>query len=232
MQRKIATLIATLFAILTQPLQAESPDFDFSTCNFGGTIYDSSVSVVGNRIVYIGADHSIKLTLKRKAQQIECADTDADGIDEIVSYSSGGARAITTVRKTKRASLATYCKRIRTLTRGEIWKSRASDHINDQRKLSTSFITLRSTGAPKNNCLYVYDKKGNLVHKLGRYFPTGTAYSSRYYGGHGCGDLRSAATVAGMARSKTGSAEGYVTSGTGNCVKIPNLNACFNSSGC
>jgi hypothetical protein len=119
-----------------------------------------------------------------------------------------------------RGSLASACKKIRTLSRGEIWKARASNHINDQRKLSTSFITLRLTTAPKNNCLYVYDKKGNLVHKLGRYFPTGSLFSSRYYGGYGCGDVKSASTVASIARSNTGSSAGYMTSGTGNCVLI------------
>ena len=186
-----------------------------------------SAFTVSRRVVKVGTK---LIRLRHAAKHIECADIDGDGFDEIVSRS--GSKIISARMVTAAPALGAVCKRVRSLTRGEIYKSRASDHINDQRKLSTSFITLRSTTPPKNNCLYVYDKSGNLIHKLGRYFPTGTAYSSRYYGGHGCGDLKSASTVANLARSKTGSSAGYMTSGTGNCVLIPNLAACFNSSGC
>lgn len=221
----------TLFLSLSLCLSADSAHAQSASnllsCNFGQG--DTTATVSGNRVITAAGG---RYTLKRKAGQIECADTNADGIDEIISFTKAGARTVTTVRRTKKKSLKTFCKKVRSLTRGEIWKSRASDHINDQRKFSTSFITLRSTGAPRNSCLSVYDKKGNLIHKLGQYFPSGAAYSSRYYGGYGCGDKKSAATVAAIARKNTGSPEGYVTSGTGNCLKISNLNACFNSSAC
>jgi hypothetical protein len=71
-----------------------------------------------------------------------------------------------------------------------------------------------------------------LLHKLGRYFPTGVAYSSRFYGGAGCGDGKRASQVAQLARQKTGSPEIYLTSGTGNCARVPNASLCYNSSGC
>ena len=188
--------------------------------------------MVNNRLITSTTSDARRIRLDQRAQRIECADTDGDNIDEILAYNRKGSYTAHSLLKTKRSSLASVCKKVRTLTSGEIYKARASDHINDQRKLSTSFITLRSTTPPKNNCLYVYDKKGNLIHTLGRYFPTGAIYSSRYYGGYGCGDVKSASTVANIARANTGSASGYMTSGTGNCVLIPNLAACYNSSGC
>ena len=229
---RIHWIIPLFCALFASPLHAESTGRGLSSCNFSGSGLSNIVTVSGGRVVRVGSSPTIKLKLRKRAQQIECADTNGDGIDEIVSFDAAGTRTITIVRAAKRASLSTYCKKVRSLTRGEIWKSIASKHINDQRKFSTSFITLRSTGAPRNNCLSVYDKKGNLVHTLGRYFPNGAEYSSRYYGGYGCGDRKSAATAAALAKKNTGSSAGYMTSGTGNCVLIPNINACFNSSGC
>lgn len=230
MHRK--NLLLTVFLLSAAlSVSAHADDrYQLTSCNFNGT-NTSSATVVENRLVYANGD---RIRLDRRADHVECTDIDGDSIDEVVAYSRSGAY---TVHVTKRAhatnrSLSSVCKKVRSLTRGEIYKSIASNHINDQRKLSTSFITLRSTTAPKNNCLYVYDKKGTLIHKLGRYFPSGALYSSRYYGGHGCGDLKSAASVAATARRNTGSAAGYMTSGTGNCVVIPNMGSCFNSSGC
>ncbi len=194
---------------------------------------NAALTIIDNRLIYSKDGAISRIRLDRRAARVECTDIDGDAIDEVLAYSRSGAYTVHTLSvKKARAGLSSVCKKIRNLTRGEIWKSIASNHINDQRKLSTSFITLRSTVAPKNNCLYVYDKKGTLIHKLGRYFPSGTLYSSRYYGGHGCGDLKSASSVAATARSNTGSSAGYMTSGTGNCVVIPNIASCFNSSGC
>lgn len=191
----------------------------------------ADLTIVNQRLIYSPEGDTSRIRLDRRAHRIECADIDGDAVDEVLAYTRSGAYSVHPLNVKKRA-LSSVCKKIRNLTRGEIWKSIASNHINDQRKLSTSFITLRSTIAPKNNCLYVYDKKGNLIHKLGRYFPTGSLYSSRYYGGYGCGDVKSASSVAATARQNTGSAAGYMTSGTGNCVLIPNIASCFNSSGC
>ena len=128
--------------------------------------------------------------------------------------------------------LSKVCKTVRNLASGEIYKSIASHHITDARAASTSFITIRSARPPKNECLYVYDTGGNLIHKLGRYYPSGDKYSSRYYGGAGCGDGLRASTVASIAIKNTGSPAIYITSGTGNCARVANANSCVNSSGC
>lgn len=222
-------LVATLS--IGASLNAYAADrYELTSCNFGASA-NNSATVVENRLVYADGE---RIRFDRRADRVECTDVDGDALDEIVAYSRSGAYTVHGMTKARAAkkSLSKVCKKVRSLTRGEIYKSVASNHIHDQRKLSSSFITMRSTTAPKNNCLYVYDKKGNLIHKLGRYFPSGALYSSRYYGGHGCGDLKSAASVAATARKNTGSSAGYMTSGTGNCVLIPNMGSCFNSSAC
>jgi hypothetical protein len=191
-----------------------------------------SLLLLNRRVAYVNASFTKRIRLTRRADRVECRDTDGDGVDEVLGFARDGSYSISQVRRVSARRLSSVCTRVRSLSRGEIYKSIASKHINDQRASSTSFITLRSTGAPKNNCLYVYDKAGNLIHKMGRYFPTGTEYSSRYYGGHGCGDLKTASAVASAATSNSGSPAGYITSGTGNCAFIPNMRSCFNSSAC
>lgn len=200
-----------------------------SGCDFDGDGVDDHATIERNRIVYSDALPGGKLALGGLTKHVQCVDTDGDGSDEVVGVSMARTVSVAPIRN---RALKNVCKTSRSLFRGEIWKSIASHHISDQRKNSTSFITLRSTTPPRSSCLNGYDKKGNLVHKLGQYFPTGAAYSSRFYGGFGCGDRRSAASVANTARAKTGSPEIYITSGTGNCARIPNANACYNSSGC
>lgn len=149
----------------------------------------------------------------------------------VFSFSSD---AFASNRKILPRALRSVCTKVRTLTRGEIWKSIASHHIpkSDPRGSSTSFITLRGTGAPRNSCLYVYSANGTLIHKLGKYYITGASYSSRYYGGYGCGDKKSASQVAAAAKASAGSTRVYITSGTGNCATVANPNTCVNSSGC
>ncbi len=130
--------------------------------------------------------------------------------------------------------LASVCPTVRDALGGEIWKSIASTHIptSDPRRFSTSFITRAGTPAPSTNCVSVYDGRGNLVHQLGKYSPTGSAYSSRNYGGSGCGDKRRASDVAAQALSQAGSITVYVKVKANQCVRIPNPNGCVNSSQC
>lgn len=179
-----------------------------------------------------------------------CEDVNGDGEAELVALKDtrGGAtkqyvfagKALRSVSRQGRQSpakvapkaLSSFCKSVRSLTPGEIWKSIASRHISDARKNSTSFITVAGTRAPSNSCIRAYDNKGNLVHSLGRYFPTGGAYSSRFYGGAGCGDNKSANSVSAIARSKTGSTEIYLNTAGSQCIRIPNPSLCYNSSGC
>jgi hypothetical protein len=131
-------------------------------------------------------------------------------------------------------ALSDVCPSIRAIQRGEIWKNVASTHIprSDPRRYSTSFITLRSTSAPSLRCIKVYDSEGNQVHALGRYAPSGALYSSRSYGGHGCGDRKSARKVAADAQASGGSTKVYLKVRSNQCIEIGTPNTCYNSAAC
>lgn len=229
LSRAIPGLVAALFL---SPLSIAHAATALSGCDFDGDGVEDAATVERGRVVRSPALPQGALKLDARYKQVSCSDTDGDGIDEVIVRSRTKQVAFAAPPVTKARNLRKVCKNIRSLYRGEIYKSIASHHINDQRKSSTSFITLRNTRAPAKNCLYGFDKNGTLVHKLGRYFPTGVKYSSRYYGGHGCGDLKSAALVAAIARRNSGSPEIYITSGTGNCARVADANRCYNSSGC
>jgi hypothetical protein len=130
--------------------------------------------------------------------------------------------------------LQSVCPTVRALHSAEIWKAIASTHIpaSDPRRYSTSFIVRSGNQAPSDNCIPVYDSRGNQVHALGQYFPTGSAYSSRHYGGSGCGDKKGPDAIYSAATGNTGSSEIYLKVQSGECVKIPNPKGCYNSSQC
>jgi hypothetical protein len=88
------------------------------------------------------------------------------------------------------------------------------------------------TSAPSSKCILMYDGKGNLIHQLGQYFPTGSKYSSIFYGGSGCGDKKTAVSVAQTAINSTGESTAYIKVNDSECVTIPNPNSCLNSSAC
>lgn len=199
-------------------------------CDIDGDGSSDSFSKISARKILVQSSSGTNeiIHIDRSARSIECAERHG-----IVIRNKKDRITFLSAKKLPRA-LSSVCKNIRGLTRGEVWKSIASTHIpsSDPRRFSTSFITLRGTGAPRNSCLYVYNAKGGLVHKLGKYYLTGAKYSSRFYGGYGCGDKRRASQVASAAQSATGSTRVYITSGTKNCATISNPNACYNSAQC
>ncbi len=166
------------------------------------------------------------------------ADSEAESLDSSLRgrYGTLSARDVRKLvrKKVTASALSDVCPQTRAIERGEIWKNVASTHIptSDARRYSTSFITLRSHSAPSFSCIKVYDTAGNLVHKLGRYSPTGSQYSSRSYGGSGCGDRKSARAVASRARSNTGSAKIYLKVRSNQCIELSTPDDCFNSIAC
>ena len=129
--------------------------------------------------------------------------------------------------------LQARCPSIRNPSGGEIWKNIASTHIptSDPRRFSTSFITRSGTAAPQVSCIEAFDKNGNKVHSLG-FYGAGGQYSSRFYGGSGCGDKKSGSAIASIARGNTGSPEIYLKTNSNTCIRIGNPNSCINSSAC
>lgn len=132
------------------------------------------------------------------------------------------------------AELSDVCPTTRALLRGEIYKSKQSNHISrkDRRSKSTAFITLRGTKAPVGSCINVYSANGVLVHMMGRYNPAGAAYSSRFYGGTGCGRAETPAIIAARAYANSGSWVVYIKVNSNLCVAVPRANKCWNSSSC
>lgn len=221
--------IAVTVGIALLAQGAFAADLPLGGCDFDGDGVADRAYLSRGRSVLLESGE--KARLSGRYSEATCADLDGDGRDEVV-VTKGARRAAYQVGRARPAGLRGVCKSVRSLLQGEIYKSKASNHITDQRRLSTSFITLARTRPPKNNCLYGFARNGTLIHKLGRYFPSGALYSSRYYGGSGCGDLKSAALVASMARRAGGSPSIYLTSGTGVCAYVPDASRCYHSSGC
>jgi hypothetical protein len=130
--------------------------------------------------------------------------------------------------------LQSVCPSVREIRSGEIWKAIASTHIpnTDPRRFSTSFITRKGVPAAQFQCIAVYDSNGNQVHSLGQYFPTGSDWSARHYGGSGCGDKKHPTQVVSSAQSNTGSAQVFLKVRSSECIRVPNPNSCYNSSQC
>ena len=124
------------------------------------------------------------------------------------------------------------CTRVRELTGGEIYKSIGSPHVEAERRNSTSFITRAGTDQPIYDCLKGYNREGKLIHKLGVYARNDGSYSSRFYGGTGCGDRKRPADIAKQAIKQTGKPAIFLKVKRRVCVRIPHANQCFNSSGC
>jgi len=143
---------------------------------------------------------------------------------------SGGGNSSTPTNP----GLQAVCGTVRSIASTEVWKAIASTHIpnTDPRRFSTSFIVRAGSTPPSDNCIEVFDSRGNQVHSLGQYYPTGSAYSARHYGGSGCGDQKRPEAVVSAATSNTGSSEVYLRVSPGSCVRIPNPNSCYNSSQC
>lgn len=220
---------ASVFLCMILPGFCWAADSSLAGCDLDGDGVQDRVQVERSRFLVSDAIDGQRLALEARYRRIQCSDVDGDGRSEVVL--SKGFRT-TALKVSVDRALRSVCRAVRSLYRGEIWKSIASKHIADRRSQSTSFITLRSTLAPRFNCLNGYDSNGNLIHRLGRYFPTGAAYSSRFYGGHGCGDGQRASVVSARARRQTGKTGLYLTSGTGNCALIPDPSKCYNSSAC
>lgn len=124
------------------------------------------------------------------------------------------------------------CRKVRAIESGEIYKARASEHIEDDRKFSTSFITRDGTDSPDFDCLKAYNRKGKKIHTMGVYARNEPSYSSRFYGGTGCGDGKHPDDIAAQAIRGTGKPAIFIKVKRRLCVRIPDANVCYNSTGC
>lgn len=156
------------------------------------------------------------------------------GTDLFATNKKNVIEKIGKVRNSAPNGIEAVCSSIRALRSCEIWKSEASDHIPsfDPRSNSTSLIALRGCPGTYPSCIQVYDRDGNVVHKIGEYPNFISSYDSRHYGGTGCGDQKSPSAIASLARKNTGSSEVYAKDSSGACARIPEPTRCYNSSKC
>ncbi len=154
-------------------------------------------------------------------------------ITEVVFSSNGSLisrnRLSRQARKPNSSSLASVCPTITGLARTDVWKSKQSNHIpgGDVRKKSTALIVLRGGRRSVPSCINGYNSTGKLVHKLGAYYPTGSLYNGRNYGGWGCGGGETPSQVK---RAAPGGL--YLKLSKNTCVKIPKPTSCYNSTAC
>lgn len=133
----------------------------------------------------------------------------------------------------KGGNLAAKCKTIKTIGRGQIYKTVGSTHfVNDCRRNTAGLIFAYGGGAPSSSCVELLDKNGDILAKFGLY-ARGAGWEARYYVCVGCGGgfNHDGQDLARLATRNTGSPEGYLDLGS-TCLKVPNLGNCYNSIGC
>lgn len=111
------------------------------------------------------------------------------------------------------------CHRIFPLGYRQLYKFSASGHLGTtDRAHSCSFIGGYGASVPGPSMLPLYDRNGNLISSFRMYAKFGTTYAFRYYT-----YAPTCSQIAGSAKAKTGSSEGYIGLGNGSCIKINNL---------
>lgn len=204
------------------------------------------VSIVCSSMAYAATCPQWML-IGNRWSDVKCEDKNGDGRADTVAWYNHRSGSITEVvfssagvelsrtrlgrqaRRPESATLASVCPTRTALARTDVWKSRQSNHIpgSDSRKNSTALIILRGGRQFASSCMSGYSSSGKLVHKLGAYYPTGSLYNKRLYGGYGCGDRKTPRQVAAAASGGL-----YLKVSANSCVKVPNPNTCYNSSGC
>ena len=181
-------------------------------------------------------DRETRIRLKADHPALTCVDTDRDGRDEIWGLDKKGKRIeqYNVARPKVASGLSGVCSSIRELQRCEVYKTKQSAHISkgDPRQRSTAFITIRGCSGTWGNPIIAFNKKGKEIHRLGEYFPTGSAYDGRHYGCFSGGDCKPPLDIVRQARAAHGTDEIWLRNEQGQCVRIPDAGVCWNSQGC
>jgi hypothetical protein len=190
---------------------------------------DSLVKVKDKRLkVFLTTGSTKTINTQQRILSFSCK-----GRNVVTNHKSGSLKhRITGFNRT--GGIGAVCRSVRGLNPGEVWKSIGSNHFppGDPRRWSISFITKAGAQSPSGNCITVYSSNGKPIAKLGLYRRNEAKYSSRFYGASGCGDRKSGASVAALARKIAGTSRVYITSNGRNCAVIPNPGSCYNSSQC
>jgi hypothetical protein len=114
-----------------------------------------------------------------------------------------------------------------------IYKTIGSSHFNDVRRNTIGLILRKGAPGPYPSCVEVKDTRGNLIAKMGAYYPAGDEWAARYYAGIGCGSSTplNGAAIAKKAKSNTGSSLIIFDFGS-KCYGPVDANRCIGSSQC
>lgn len=114
-----------------------------------------------------------------------------------------------------------------------IYKTIGSSHFNDVRRNTIGLILRKGAPGPYPSCVEVKDTRGNLIAKMGGYYPAGDEWAARYYAGIGCGSSTplNGAAIAKKAKSNTGSSLVIFDFGS-KCYGPVDANRCIGSSQC
>lgn len=114
-----------------------------------------------------------------------------------------------------------------------IYKTIGSTHFNDVRRNTIGLIVKRGATGPFPSCVEVKDTRGNLIAKMGGYYPAGAEWAARYYAGIGCGASTplNGAAIGKKAKSNTGSTQVIFDFGS-KCYGPIDATKCIGSSQC
>lgn len=114
-----------------------------------------------------------------------------------------------------------------------IYKTIGSSHFNDVRRNTMGLILRRGASGPYPSCVEVKDTKGNLIAKMGAFYPPGSEWAARYYAGWGCGVSTplSGASAGSRAKANTGSTQVIFDFGS-KCYGPVDATRCIGSSQC
>ena len=133
------------------------------------------------------------------------------------------------------SKLRLACRSVQGWPSAFVYKTRGSDHFSpgDCRIGTAGLVILDGGSRPSSPCIEVLDSLGNVVAKLGAYYPAGSDYEYRAYACYACGSSTpySGSTIADKARKNTGSSDIYIDTGS-TCYGPINAASCKNSSSC
>jgi len=230
-------IIGAMFIALPGTARAQITITNPSACDFDGDGISDEWTTQGQRgFASLSKTNKTKqIRMSRAYSHFTCSDRNNDGKVDLLARMGPSGRAKTIfVFSGGSAGLLKVCKSVRELQKCEIWKSQQSSHISkgDPRHRSTGFIATRGCPGGFPNSIIAYDSKGQKIHQLGEYFPTGSLYDSRHYGCFASGDCKGPVAIAIEARRETGEEEIYLKDLSGSCVRVPDPGQCYNSSGC
>lgn len=216
-QEPTATPEATVTAV-PSPTATAVPKVDFSACDFDKDKKVDQVTKSGKKIIvkFSKSKRRQTITLDKSYTYFKCAVVKKK-VSIVAKRRLKDRWSVVAVPSPY--GVSRVCPRITGLGPHQLYKFNTSGHLaTTDRARACSFIGGRGSYVPGPGSLNLYDKNGNAIGVFRVYAKFGSVYNFRYYtSGPSC------SVIAGSARSRTGSSEGYISLGNGTCIRINNL---------